>query len=232
MKLALRSLLAVALAATLAPSPSSAQSADFSFFVTSRGPGNGADLGGLEGADAWCQQLAYAVGFGDLAWRAYLSGTPRDGAPAVNARDRIGPGPWHNVRGTLIARDATELHTDAANLTKESILTERGDPVNGRGDTPNQHDILTGSQLDGTAFDGTEDTTCSNWTSSGDGSARVGHHDRQGGGQNPTSWNSAHGSRGCSQENLVATGGNGYFYCFAADAGRGGAGAARPERLR
>lgn len=217
--------------AALAP-PVEAQDARFSFFVTSAGPGSGADLGGLAGADAHCEQLAYAVGFGDLTWRAYLSATPAEGQPRVNARDRIGTGPWYNVRGVLIARDATDLHSDAANLTKETILTEKGEGVNGRGDTPNQHDILTGSRLDGTAFDGSVDTTCSNWTSSGEGSAQVGHHDRQGGGQNPTSWNSAHGSRGCSQENLVATGGNGYFYCFAADTGGTGGNAFRPEGVR
>lgn len=231
MKTTLSSLfLAAALAAPAGPLH--AQDGRFSFFVTSAGPGNGADLGGLEGADAHCAQLAYAVGFGDLTWRAHLSATPAEGRPAVNARDRIGAGPWYNVKGALIARDVTELHSDAASLTKETILTEKGEVVNGRGDSPNQHDILTGSQLDGTAFDGSTDTTCSNWTSSGEGSAQVGHHDRQGGGQNPTSWNSAHGSRGCSQQNLIATGGHGYFYCFAADGQGSGASALRPEGRR
>jgi hypothetical protein len=134
---------------------------------------------------------------------------------AINARDRIGTGPWHNAKGVVIARTVADLHGDAANLTKETILTERGMMVNGRGDTPNQHDILTGSLMDGTVSPDTTDTTCSNWTSNGTGAAWVGHHDRQGGGANPTSWNAAHLSRGCGQQNLVATGGNGYFYCFA-----------------
>lgn len=197
------------------------------FFITGAGPGNGADLGGLEGADAHCQALAAEVGAGDHVWRAYLSATARDGQPAVNARDRIGSGPWHNQQGVLIAQDVDQLHSEDANLTKETILTESGETVNGRGDSPNQHDILTGSTLDGRAFDPDEDTTCSNWTSSGQGSARVGHHDRTGGGENPESWNSAHGSRGCSQENLQSTGGNGYFYCFAAGPVEGG-GSLRP----
>ena len=197
--------------------PASAQSENMSFFLTSTGPGNGADLGGLEGADAHCDFLAYGVGHGDKEWRAYLSTT---GSGGENARDRIGSGPWHNHAGVMIAQDATDLHSEDANLTKETILTERGTMVNGRGDTPNTHDILTGSTLDGRAFDTGEDTTCENWTtSSSDGSAQVGHHDRTGGGDNPESWNSAHGSRGCSQADLQGTGGNGYFYCFAADAG-------------
>lgn len=199
-----------------AAAPVAAQAGNFSFFVTSRGVGNGANLGGLRGADQHCQTLAYATGFGDATWRAYLSAMAMDGQPAVNARDRIGTGPWYNFRGTLIARDVTELHSESANLTKETILNERGQTSNGRGDTPNQHDILTGSNPDGTVYTGTGTTACANWTSNGEGSARVGHHDRQGGGDNPTSWNSAHDSRGCSQEDLVATGGNGYFYCFAA----------------
>ena len=192
-----------------------------SFFITSAGPGDGANLGGLDGADAHCRMLAEAAGYGDFTWHAYLSATAEDGRPAVNARDRIGDGPWYNVEGVRIATDPADLHGESANLTKQTILTENGDQVNGRGDTPNMHDILTGSQLDGTAFAGGDDTTCSNWTSSaGDGSARVGHHDRQGGGENPTSWNSAHGSRGCGQADLRGTGGNGLFYCFAVDAPR------------
>ncbi|MGH7477158.1 MAG: hypothetical protein ACRELD_12875 [Longimicrobiales bacterium] len=185
-----------------------------SFFLTSRGPGDGANLGGLEGADAHCQMLARDAGAGDRTWRAYLSTTAQPDAAAVNARDRIGSGPWHNARGVLVAEDVEQLHGEN-NLGKATALTERGAHVNGRGDSPNQHDILTGSQLDGTASSAGEDTTCSNWTSSGEGSALVGHHDRTGGGPNPTSWNSAHGSRGCSQEDLQGTGGNGYFYCFA-----------------
>lgn len=187
-----------------------------SFFITSVGPGNGANLGGLEGADRHCQALAAAVGGGDLVWRAYLSAIPTGDQPVVHARDRIGSGPWYNAKGVMIAENVAQLHSDQNNINKETALTEKGDTVNGRGDRPNMHDILTGSNLDGTAFMAEGYTNCGNWTSSGEGSARVGHHDRTGGGQNPTSWNSAHNSRGCSQANLVATGGNGLFYCFAA----------------
>lgn len=187
--------------------------ARMSFFITSAGPGNGAALGGLEGADQHCQMLAEAVGAGDQTWRAYLSVT---GEEPIHARDRIGDGPWYNAEGVLVAQNVEALHGDN-NINKETALTEEGNVVNGRGDDPNMHDILTGSQLDGTASSGEEDTTCQNWTSSGDGSALVGHHDRQGGGAHPTSWNSAHGSRGCSQSDLQGTGGNGLFYCFAAN---------------
>lgn len=186
-----------------------------SFFITSVGPGEGANLGGLAGADAHCQKLAESVGAGDRTWRAYLS-TSDEGEETVNAHDRIGQGPWHNAEGVLVARDVDQLHGEN-NLTKETALNEKGETVNGRGDNPNRHDILTGSQLDGSAFPGNEDRTCQNWTSSGSGSAQVGHHDRQGGGSNPTSWNSAHASRGCSQEDLRGTGGDGLFYCFATD---------------
>ena len=193
-----------------------AQSANrISFFITSAGTGKGADLGGLAGADQHCQALAQAAGAGDRTWHAYLSTQASGAQAAVNARDRIGPGPWFNAKGVQIAANAADLHSDKNNLTKQTQLTEKGQVVNGRGDTPNTHDILTGSQLDGTAFDAGEDRTCQNWTSSGAGSAMVGHHDRQGGGANPTSWNSAHPSKGCSQENLVGTGGAGLFYCFA-----------------
>lgn len=208
-----RVLLMSAMLALSIPALASGQS--MSFFVTSAGPGDGAKLGGLAGADAWCKQLADASGTTGKTWRAYLSATAAAGQPAISARDRIGSGPWYNSRGVMVARSAADLHSDAANLTKETILTEKGMMVNGRGDTPNQHDILTGSRMDGTVSSDTTDTTCSNWTSNGTGAAWVGHHDRQGGGANPTSWNSAHLSRGCSQENLVGTGGNGYFYCFA-----------------
>lgn len=187
-----------------------------SFFITSAGPGNGANLGGLAGADQHCQRLAAAVGAAARTWRAYLSTSASGGQAAVNARDRIGRGPWYNARGTLVAQSVAELHGETNRLGKETSLNERGEVVSGRGDTPNRHDILTGSQLDGTAFSGDADRTCRNWTSSGEGSAQVGHHDRQGGGANPTSWNSAHASRGCSQENLRSTGGDGLFYCFAA----------------
>ena len=186
-----------------------------SFFITSAGPGNGADLGGLEGADRHCQALAEAVGAGDLTWRAYLSTIATETQPAVHARDRIGTGPWYNAKGVMVAKDVEDLHSEDNNMNKETGLTEKGDMVNGRGDSPNMHDILTGSNLDGTAFTGEGYTNCGNLTSSGEGSAQVGHHDRTGGGQNPTSWNSAHGSRGCSQANLQGTGGNGLFYCFA-----------------
>ena len=199
----------------LVAAPAAAQSPQMSFFITSAGPGNGADLGGLAGADAHCTALARAVGATQFTWRAYLSATATESSPAVNARDRIGPGPWHNHAGVLIARDVDELHGPDAKLGKETSLTERGQQVNGRGDSPNMHDILTGSTMEGRASTADGDTTCGNWTSSGaDGSALVGHHDRVGGGQNPTSWNSAHGSRGCGQSNLQGTGGNGLFYCF------------------
>ncbi len=200
----------------LSTQPALGQEQPISFFITSVGPGDGANLKGLAGADTWCNALASSAEIGSAGqWRAYLSTVTADGRAAVHARDRIGNGPWHNVEGVMIARDVAGLHSDAANLTKETILTERGEMVNGRGDTPNMHDILTGSNLDGTAFTGDGYTNCDNWSGNGEGSARVGHHDRQGGGQNPTSWNSAHGSRGCSQPNLQGTGGNGLFYCFA-----------------
>lgn len=214
-----RTIAALAVITAMSTTPVLAQSSDMSFFITSAGPGDGANLGGLEGADQHCQDLAYARGFGDVTWRAYLSAIAMGGDAAVNARDRIGSGPWHNHDGELVARDVSHLHSDDANLTKESILTETGSMVNGRGDSPNMHDILTGSNLDGTVNTDEGHDACDNWTSNGsEGSAMVGHHDREGGGANPTSWNSAHGSRGCSQENLQATGGNGFFYCFAIDA--------------
>ena len=186
-----------------------------SFFITSSGPGNGAALGGLAGADAHCQKLATAAGAGSLTWRAYLSATASDGQPAVNARDRIGSGPWHNAKGVQVAMNVDDLHSDNNKLSKENSLTETGQMVNGRGDDPNRHDILTGSNMDGTVATAEGHDACGNWTSSGEGSAMVGHHDRQGGGANPTSWNSAHASRGCSQENLQGTGGDGLYYCFA-----------------
>jgi hypothetical protein len=186
-----------------------------SFFITSTGPGNGAALGGLAGADQHCQNLAKAVG-STKTWHAYLSASAADGKPAVNAKDRIGNGPWVNSKGVTVATSVADLHSANNKLSKENSITEKGEVVNGRGDTPNQHDILTGSQLDGTVTPGDADTTCKNWTSSdANGSANVGHHDRQGGGVNPTSWNFAHGSKGCGQANLVATGGAGRFYCFA-----------------
>lgn len=212
--LAMAAAISVAAGAHLVQAQGAAQAhPQMSFFITSVGSGNGANLGGLAGADAHCQNLAKAVGAGNKQWRAYLS---TQGPGAVNAKDRIGSGPWFNSKGVQIAASVADLHSDKNNLTKETQLTEKGTVVNGRGDTPNQHDILTGSNLDGTAFPAGEDHTCSNWTSQETGSAQVGHHDRQGGGANPTSWNNAHASKGCSQQNLIGTGGNGYFYCFAA----------------
>lgn len=186
-----------------------------SFFITSVGPGDGANMGGLAGADKHCQMLAAAAGAGTKTWRAYLSATAAGGQPAVNARDRIGRGPWYNAKGVMVAKDIADLHAESNMLGKDNSLSEKGDKVNGRGDTPNTHDILTGSMPDGMLAVDTLDTTCTNWTSNvATGSAMVGHHDRQGGGARPTSWNSAHPSRGCGQANLVATGGNGLFYCF------------------
>lgn len=198
-------------------SPAVAQDADMSFFLTSSGPGDGANLGGLAGADAHCQMLAESAGSGDKTWRAYLS-TSGDGDSAVNARDRIGDGPWVNANGVQVAADVDDLHSDNNKLSKENSVSETGEVINGRGDSPNRHDILTGSNLDGTAFAAGEDHTCGDWTSNAsDGSAQVGHHDRTGGGANPTSWNNAHASRGCSQSDLQGTGGDGLFYCFAID---------------
>ncbi|MCB1671042.1 MAG: hypothetical protein R3F41_13500 [Gammaproteobacteria bacterium] len=196
-----------------------AQDNEMSFFITSVGSGAGANLGGLAGADAHCQALAEAAGSQGKTWRAYLSAHAQGNQPAVNARDRIGFGPWYNARGVMVAENLNQLHSEFMNLGKQTSLTEHGAVVNGRGDSPNTHDILTGSTLDGRTIDDGQNHTCNNWTSSADGSgaAQVGHHDRQGGGANPNSWNSAHGSSGCSQANLVATGGNGYFYCFAID---------------
>jgi len=187
------------------------------FFITSVGSGKGADLGGLAGADKHCQALATAAGAGSRQWRAYLSAVAAAGQPAVNAKDRIGTGPWHNAKGVLVAQSVADLHGEAASFTKQSALNEKGEVVNGRGDTPNRHDILTGSKADGTLADGdAAAATCGNWTSNGEGSAMVGHFDRQGGGPAPTSLNAAHPSRGCSQQNLVGTGGDGLVYCFAA----------------
>jgi len=197
-----------------------AQQSDMTFFITSAGSGKGADLGGLKGADQHCQSLAQAAGAGSHTWHAYLSTSASGGEAAVNARDRIGKGPWKNTKGVVIAKDVDELH-GTNNLNKQTALTEKGEPVNGRGDTPNMHDILTGSQMDGRAFTGSDDMTCRNWTSSGEGAAMLGHHDRQGLRDDDASksWNSSHLSRGtgggCSQEALRSTGGNGLFYCFA-----------------
>jgi hypothetical protein len=190
------------------------------FFVTSTGPGDGGNLGGLVGADAHCQRLAQAVGPGARVWRAYLSAIAAGGQGPVNARDRIGSGPWYNAKGALIAWNVADLHGDVQrdrnSINKEFALNEKGLLVNGRGDSPNQHDILTGSDSHGRAmFGSAANTTCNNWTSNTTGSAIVGHHDRSGGGN--SSWNAAHPSRGCGQSDLVATGGAGLFYCFAAN---------------
>jgi hypothetical protein len=187
------------------------------FFITSVGSEKGADLGGLAGADKHCQALAQAVGAGDRTWRAYLSTSPADGKPAVNARDRIGKGPWQNAKEVVIAKNVDELH-GKNNINKETALSEKGERIKARGETPNMHDILTGSQPDGRAFGGNEDRTCGNWTSSGDGAAMVGHHDREGlrDDESSRSWNSSHASRGCGQDALRSSGGNGLFYCFAA----------------
>jgi hypothetical protein len=197
-----------------------AQQATMTFFLTSAGPGKGGDLGGIEGADRHCQQLAQAGGAGGKTWRAYLSTQASGGGQAINARDRIGAGPWQNAKGVVVAKNVDELHGEN-NLTKQTALSEKGDVITGRGDTPNRHDILTGSQSDGTAFAAGEDRTCGNWTKSGAGAAMVGHHDRQGLNESPPmkSWNSSHPSRGpdggCSQADLKSTGGDGLFYCFA-----------------
>lgn len=196
-----------------------AQQNNMSFFVTSTTPGKGGDLGGLAGADAHCQSLAQAAGAGNKTWRAYLSAHATANSPVVNARDRIGAGPWQNAKGVVIAKSVDDLHSPSANLTKQTLLTEKGDVVNGRGDTPNEHDILTGSTAEGRAFPANLSLTCGNWTSSTFGSAEVGHSDRQGLTDTDIakSWNSSHMSRSCSQPDLVATGGAGKFYCFAAN---------------
>ena len=208
--------LALGITAAVSGHHIAAQAPQLGFFITSAGPGKGADLGGLAGADAHCQTLAAAAGAGGRTWRAYLSTTASGSQPAVNARDRIGTARGPTPRESSSPPASRDLHSDANKLWKENSLTEKGAVVNGRGDTPNKHDILTGTTLDGTASTAAGDSTCSNWTGSGEGSALVGHHDRQGGGANPTSWNFAHPSRGCSQDNLRGTGGDGLFYCFAA----------------
>lgn len=211
---------AFVLSAQQPAAPAAAQAAPrqpMSFFVTSVGKGDGANLGGLAGADAHCQALGAAAGRGDAVWRAYLS---TQGPGAVNARDRIGAGPWHNARGQVISADNGVLHGDTIEqarignpIGKQLALNEKGELVNGVGDKPNQHDVLTGSTPDGRAFTDAADHTCGNWTGNSTGTAQVGHHDKQGGGN--SSWNSTHPSRGCSQDNLIASGGAGLFYCFA-----------------
>jgi len=212
---AVTGVLAACAGSMMAPAGSSSNTG-MGFFVSSTGSGRGADLGGLAGADRLCTSLATAAGAGNRTWRAYLSTTPNAGGPAVNARDRIGTGPWRNAKGVVVAQNVTELH-GANNLNKQTALTEKGDVVNGRGDTPNMHDILTGSQPDGTAIAGSVDTTCGNWTKSGEGAAMVGHSDRTGLDESvpAKSWNSSHQSRGCGIDALKATGGDARIYCFA-----------------
>ncbi len=211
-------LAAIGVLASAGTAQAQSASTDTTFFVTSVGSGKGADLGGLDGADRHCETLAEAAGIRGKMWRAYLS---TQGANAVNAKDRIGRGPWQNAKGTVIAKDVADLHGPNNNLSKQTALTEKGELVKGRGDQPNQHDILTGSQPDGTAFTGNQDMTCGNWTKSGtEGAAMTGHHDRMGLDESPPakSWNSSHATRGgCSQEALRGTGGAGLFYCFAAN---------------
>jgi hypothetical protein len=206
---------AAALAALWTIAPAQAQQANMTFFVTSQGLGNGADLGGLAGADRHCQTLAQAAGAGGKTWRAYLS---TQGEGAVNARDRIGKGPWTNAKGVVVAKSVDELHGEN-NITKETALSEKGEVINGLGDQPNRHDILPGSQANGTAFPAGEDRTCKNYTSSAEGAVMLGHSDRKGTGAPPVtnSWVAAHPSRGCSQPALVGTGGAGLLYCFAAN---------------
>jgi hypothetical protein len=206
--------LAAASAALAAP----AKKPDMTFFLTSVGSGRGADLDGLNGADAHCQELAKSVGSKQTNWRAYLSTTAPGGEAGINARDRIGKGPWHNAKGVLIAKNVKDLHSDPGRINKQNALTEKGETISGRGDTVNMHDILTGSDPAGMYSTAGSDTTCTNWTSSDTGSAIVGHHDRMGlkDTRHMKSWNSSHGTRGCSQEALKTTGGAGLFYCFVA----------------
>ena len=196
-----------------------AQQADMTFFVTSVGSAKGADLGGLAGADAHCLSLAKAAGSKNTNWHAYLSTTAPGGDAGVNARDRIGKGPWKNTKGVVVAMNVEDLHSDSNKITKQTALTEKGEIVSGRGDAVNAHDVLTGSDPDGNYSTAGGDTTCANWTSSGEGSAIVGHHDRSGlkDTRHMKSWNSSHGTRGCSQDNLKSTGGAGLLFCFAAN---------------
>jgi len=218
------SAIVVALAAGMAPAAQAqqskaAQSKGMTFFVTSVGKGNGADLGGLEGADAHCNALAKAAGSKQANWHAYLSTTKPGGDAGDSARDRIGKGPWRNAKGVVVAKSVADLHSAKNNITKQTALNEKGETVSGRGDPVNVHDILTGSDPQGNFSTAGGDTTCGNWTKSGDGSAIVGHHDRAGlkDTWHMKSWNSSHGSRGCSQDQLKASGGAGLFYCFAAN---------------
>ena len=201
-----------------APMASTSQS-PMSFFVTSANPGKGADFGGLAGADAYCQRLATSANAGNKNWRAYLSTTASGGSPAVNARDRIGSGPWQNAKGVVVATSVDDLHSANNKLSKQNSLTEKGEGISGRGDAVNMHDILTGSTEDGRIDTAAPDTTCGNWTKSGEGSATVGHHDRTGLDQSAPakSWNASHATKGCGMEALKSTGGGGLLYCFAAN---------------
>jgi hypothetical protein len=212
---------AALLALVLGGAAQAQDAANMTFFVTSEGPGKGGDLGGLAGADAHCQKLAAAVGAGNKTWHAYLSSSTNASNPGatVNARDRIGRGPWQNARGVVIATSVEDLHSAGNKISKESGLTEKGTVVNGVGDTPNQHDMLTGSNMEGRAMPDNVNLTCNNWTSSNFGSAIVGHVDRRGNADTifQHHWGSSHMSRGCTQPDLIATGGNGLFYCFAAN---------------
>jgi hypothetical protein len=218
-KVAIRVLALAALGAAGLTLAVHAQQATMSFFVTSAGKGDGANLGGLEGADAHCVALAKAAGSTKTNWKAYLSTTAPGGDAGMNARDRIGKGPWQNAKGMVVAKNVDDLHSGATNVKKDTALTEKGELVSGRGDAVNMHDILTGSDPQGMYSTAGGDTTCGNWTKNGDGSAIVGHHDRVGlkDTRHMTSWNSSHGSRGCGQDALKGTGGAGLFYCFAAD---------------
>jgi len=206
----------IIITAAFAFAAGAAQAQDMTFFVTSAGKGSGADLGGLEGADAHCNALAKSAGSKHANWKAYLSTWLPGGDAGVNARDRIGKGPWRNAKGVVVAKNLDDLHSDNANINKQTALSEKGEPIKGRGEQPNEHDILTGSDPSGRFSTAGGDTTCGNWAKSGEGSAIVGHHDRQGlkDTWHMKSWNSSHGSRGCSQDNLKASGGAGLFYCF------------------
>jgi len=208
--------LAVLFAAAVFAGAVHAQQSNMTFFVTSVGKGNGADLGGLEGADAYCSSLAKAAGAKATNWKAYLSTTAPGGDAGVNARERIGKGPWQNAKGAVVAKNVADLHSSRNKINKDNALNEKGEKVNGRGDQPNQHDMLTGSDPQGMYSTAGGDTTCGNWTKSGEGSAIVGHHDRSGLNEfwHSKQWNSSHGSRGCSQDNLKSSGGAGLLYCF------------------
>jgi len=219
LRIGLALLAAVALTGLGLTAPAQAQQANMSFFVTSAGKGNGADLGGLAGADAHCQALAKAAGATATNWHAYLSTTEPGGTAGVNARERVGKGPWVNAKGVTVAKSVDDLHSNANNITKQTALTEKGETVSGRGDAVNMHDVLTGSDPEGLFSTAGGDTTCGNWTKSADGSAIVGHHDRSGlkDTRHMNSWNSSHGTRGCGQDALKSTGGAGLLYCFAAN---------------